>query len=261
MVSNLAILAMVISVILAIGFPIVLVIYFIIKYKRDHKPIMVGVLIYIIFAIILEQVLHGFVFTNSIFSQNPLIYAIYGGLAAGVFEETGRLFAYKVIMKKSRQWKDSIAYGIGHGGIESLIMGISLIPNITYANLINSGKFENSFVDIASKSQLLQIKSTILNKSAILYLLPGTQRVMTLLFQIALSLLVMYALKKRKYIFYVLAIVLHGLVYFPAILYDKGVGNVWIVEIVMIIAGVTSVIFIIRSKKLFLEKSTILTNN
>ena len=41
-------------------------------------------------------------------------------VAAGVFEETGRLLAMKFCMKKDLDKKNAIMYGIGHGGIRFL---------------------------------------------------------------------------------------------------------------------------------------------
>ncbi len=50
-------------------------------------------------------------------SGNPFLYAIYGGLAAGIFEEFGRFFCMITVMKRFMyQRENSIIYGIGHGG-------------------------------------------------------------------------------------------------------------------------------------------------
>ena len=48
---------------------------------------------------------------------NIWFYALYGGIAAGVFEETGRFTAMKFWMKKSLSKESSFMYGVGHGGI------------------------------------------------------------------------------------------------------------------------------------------------
>ena len=54
------------------------------------------------------------------------LYALYGGLAAGLFEETGRLLAFRFILKPHTARITALSYGIGHGGIEAFwVMGLS----------------------------------------------------------------------------------------------------------------------------------------
>ena len=56
-----------------------------------------------LFALILEPVLHNLVLgsaAGAAIQENILLYGLYGGLAAGVFEETGRLMAFRFVLKK-----------------------------------------------------------------------------------------------------------------------------------------------------------------
>src|SRR5699024_12503314 len=96
---------------------------------------------------VLEAILHQAVFFVDIFTtnwlQNPLVYAIYASLAAGVFEEIGRFIGFRFLLKKFRSWKDGIAYGIGHGGIESmLVVGMIALSDIVLSFLIYFGVFD-----------------------------------------------------------------------------------------------------------------------
>ena len=45
-------------------------------------------------------------------------YALFLGFTAGLFEEVGRYLAFTTILKKRLDWKNAVAFGIGHGGIE-----------------------------------------------------------------------------------------------------------------------------------------------
>ena len=47
---------------------------------------------------------------------------LYGGLMAGVFEETGRYVSFKWFLKKETRIQDGLSYGIGHGGIEAMLI-------------------------------------------------------------------------------------------------------------------------------------------
>lgn len=259
MISNMSISAMIISIIIAIVFPLALCIYFRIRYKISFAAIGIGAAIFIVFSQVLEKLLHSYMlYGNSATAdmlKNPIIFGIYGGLAAGIFEEVGRFVGFKFLLKKSREWKDGIAYGIGHGGIESILIGVFLnLNNIIYAKMINAGTFEKTLGQALSASKLEQIKSSLINTPPVLFAASGIERVLALTIQLGLSLLVLYAIKKRKYIFLLLAIVIHALIDSSAVfLQQKGV-NTWAIEGIVLVFAVISIAFIIKSKKLFLTE-------
>jgi len=60
--------------------------------------------------------------------------AIVLGLTAGVCEETARYLTYRFWARGARNWRQAIALGAGHGGIESAITG--LLVAITLVNMI-----------------------------------------------------------------------------------------------------------------------------
>jgi Predicted membrane protein len=68
-------------------------------------------------------------------------YALYLGLFAGLCEETARLVGFKILKRKSKaeDFKGGMALGIGHGGVESVIIGgvvlTSLIVALVYSNI------------------------------------------------------------------------------------------------------------------------------
>lgn len=62
-----------------------------------------GAAAFILFAMILEQLLHSAVLRSpagAVLQGNIWLYGLYGGLAAGLFEETGRLAAFRLLLKK-----------------------------------------------------------------------------------------------------------------------------------------------------------------
>lgn len=70
---------------------------------------------------------------------NIWLYGLYGGLAAGVFEETGRFLAFRFVLRNRTARITSLVYGIGHGGIEAflvagLTMASNLILGVTYTH-------------------------------------------------------------------------------------------------------------------------------
>jgi uncharacterized membrane protein YhfC len=64
-------------------------------------------------------------------------YALYLGLLAGLCEETARLIGFKILKNKAKDFKCGLALGIGHGGVESVIIGGVVLASLLAALLYN----------------------------------------------------------------------------------------------------------------------------
>jgi len=248
MVSGVSMAAMGFSLLLATAVPFAAAIWCVRKYKKSVKNILVGAAIFIVFALVLERSMHVyFLKTNfeiSMILENPWIFGLYGGLAAGIFEEVGRFFGYKILLKGRTEWKDGVAYGIGHGGIEAILVGgLSAAQSLYFSFLINAGSLP---------SALEQIRGVLAGTEPYLFMVSGLERMFALALQIALSILVLYAVRrsKIKYLFY--AVIIHAAIDFPAALYQKGIiSNVWTIEAGLAVIAAICLFFIIRSQKMF----------
>lgn len=255
MVSSAALISMWIGAILCFLFPIIT--FLILKKREDIeiKPVLVGMAIFFIFTQILEKALHMVVIGNNLI-HNYLILSIYGALAAGIFEETGRFVAFKTILKKNHQWKDGIAYGIGHGGMEAWLIGVlGYVQSIVYSNLINSGKFDTilgSKLSASQLEQLKQLKNGLINTTVSDSVIGVLERIFAFGIQMALTMVVLYAIRYRKNIYFFAGILLHALVDFPAALYQmKIITNLYVVEGMVFIMFVIALVFLSRTKKIF----------
>ena len=95
---------------------------------------LVGAGCFIGYALVLEQLLHAAVF--SLFpaiTLYPAAYTAYGCLAAGLFEETGRLMGLSLLCKKDRDLALGVGYGIGHGGGKGRTVDLlALLPGVMH---------------------------------------------------------------------------------------------------------------------------------
>lgn len=67
----------------------------------------------------------------ALLQDHPLIYIIYGLAMAAFFEETARLVFFKWLEKKrSLEKADALAYGLGHGGLELIFLGLTSLLNL-----------------------------------------------------------------------------------------------------------------------------------
>lgn len=226
---------MVVNAILGIAIPIALTWYLVRKHHAKLSTVLIGAGTFFLFALVLESTLHQLVLKGphgDAIMGNTLRYAIYGGLAAGVFEETGRFLSMKFLMKKEPTAPlPGIAYGIGHGGAEMLIIfGITMISNLAVSFLINSGMSGILFAKVPEES-VAQVQAQL---DALQALTPGTlllglwERFSAMLLQLGFSILVWAAVRKGgKWLWlFPAAILLHALVDACAVLLQKSAGMV-----------------------------------
>ena len=249
-VSLLSIIFMVITLLICFLVPIVLAIYFRVKLKADISPFFLGCLIFIVFVLILESSLNRTIllrtgtFGDTIIN-NPWLIALYGGLAAGIFEETGRFIGFKFIMKSKHKTSNALMYGAGHGGIEAiLLVGLTYINNLVFSLLINAGNLRTILGD---KNNLLYDDisklGTIPSQD---FLLAGVERLCAISLHIALSVLIYIAVtrKNKRYLYFV-AVLLHALVNFVTMIASNYVSTL-IVELILILIVFVIVIFVRR---------------
>ncbi len=259
MVSILTILALCFSLLACLVFPIVLCIVFMKKNRPGALPLIAGIVVFILFALVLEQTMHYFILvaipaTATLMANNVWVYAVYGALAAGIFEEGGRFLAFRFALKKTREWKHGVLYGIGHGGIEAILIAApSAINYLVYALMINTGSFDAIIKSSpkATADLLISAKTALLAESSWIFALSGVERICAISIQIALSILICYAVYKKKYILVGLAVLLHAIVDFPAVLAQKGLIPSLAIEGYVVVCAVVALIFILRSRKLF----------
>ncbi len=127
--------------------PVLLAIWLIKKYNVNPVTIIIGAGVFIVFALLLESLMHQIVLkgpAGTTIMGNTLYYALYGGLAAGVFEETGRFVAMKWLLRgRASKALTGIAYGLGHGGIEMLLLfGVSMLSNMVISIMMNGGHLD-----------------------------------------------------------------------------------------------------------------------
>jgi uncharacterized membrane protein YhfC len=255
-VPILSIVFMAISALAGIAIPVILFVIFRKKYKADIKPFFIGCGVFVLFAMILEQVLHIIVLSSDvgeIIKSNAWLFGIYGGLMAGIFEETGRFAAFKTVLKKNNE-KDtnSLMYGAGHGGVEAcIILLIAMISNIVVSLMINNQNIDillTGAVNDAQRQALIINFETLANTPSEHFLMALVERIAAVAIHLSLSVLVWFAAKKggKSILLYPLAILLHTLANAVSVILANYVSNMWIVEGVLYLITACLVIIAIK---------------
>lgn len=234
-VSGVAMAGVICSILLSIGVPVALLIFARKKYQAKVSSFFIGAGTFLLFAMVLEQIMHLLVMQVGGLSadSNPWLYYVYAAAAAAVFEETGRIIAMKFWMKKRLDFSNALMYGIGHGGVEAvLIGGLAGISNLISMVMINSGAIQQSLTALPEelKKQTIEQLSTLWTTSAPLFFVSGIERVSAILLHIGLSLLIYRALRSKKRKTAVLAYGIHFVVDFAAVA-GAAYLPVWVIEI------------------------------
>ena len=246
-VPILSMIFMAIDLAAGVAVPAVLVIGLRKKFHCSMKPFLAGCLIMFMFSVILEQIVHSIILGSSIGStikNNIWLYGIYGGLMAGLFEETGRLFAFKTILRKEQSDDhNALMYGAGHGGFEMFyILTMSMINNLIYSVMINTGSMDK-ITSTLSGNQLEQMNtalSQLTTASPGLFLVSLLERLAALPAQMGLSVLVWFAVKKtgKAKLLYPLAILLHMLIDAVAVILNNYISQILFVELAICLVSV-----------------------
>ena len=241
-VSTLSIAGMTVSLLIAVLLPIVLCIVVRKKTKAKFSSLFLGCATFVVFALVLEQILHMVVLrvTGTTLTGNIWLYALYGGAAAAVFEETGRIITMKFIMKKNLNRENALMYGVGHGGVEAiLIIGLAQISNIATAIMINSNQMGMvlNVLDEKQKAATIESLSTLWTTPGYMFFMGGIERVSAIILQIALSVFVYAGIKQGKKLIVIMAYVLHFTVDFLVVVAADKLP-VMVVEAVLLLASV-----------------------
>ena len=187
---------------------------------------------------IFENLLHRLVLqpqadgTIALMKNAPLLYVLYGIATAAIFEETARYVIFRYLQKKRPLTiGDSLAYGLGHGGIEALFIGISgLLSLFVLAQLVSQGnspllaKLPQATIYYVQKLQAGQI-----------YLL-AFESIIALAIQVFLTFWVWTAVKDKKLGYFLAALGFHALIDLaPALVQVGWLTQPILVEVIILV--------------------------
>ncbi|MGB7604470.1 MAG: YhfC family glutamic-type intramembrane protease [Lutisporaceae bacterium] len=251
MVSNLSMVFMTISMLISILMPIALAIYFYKKKKISLLAVLIGAIVFVVSQLLLRIPMLTFLGTQEWYkamSLNIAFLAVFLGLTAGLFEEVARYIAMKYFMKNRLSWKNGLAFGIGHGGIEAIILvGMTILSNLILSFMINAGVFEATIGAQLAPEAVDQLKSALVNAPSLSFLIAGYERIMAMIIQIALSIIVLYSVKLKKPIYLLYAILLHGVIDSPLVILMGMKVNYWVMELYVTACAALGLAFIIKS--------------
>lgn len=239
-VPSLSIAFMIVDMAAGILLPLFLFFWFRKKYHCSWQAFLTGCLVFLLFAMVLERIVHYLVLqvlpVGPVITGNIWLYGIYGGLAAGLFEESGRYLAFRTVLKKFQDNDaNALMYGAGHGGFEMfLLITLGMLNNLIYSILLNTGNTQ-AVTSALSGDALNTVQAAftqLTGTSPWLFLLSLAERGAALTAQIAMSVLVWFAAKRggKCFLLFPLAILFHFLLDAVAVICSPYLANTALVE-------------------------------
>lgn len=224
------------------------------KYKIRLSVLGLGAVAFFVSSQVLEKIVHLLVLhpqkygSISLMQDHPFLYVLYGIAMAAIFEETARLVFFNWLEKKrTLEDSDALAYGLGHGGLELLYLGIGSLISL----LILFSMLESSNPDLANLLPKTTLETVQSLSGWQVYLL-GVERVLALIMQIGLTIWVYQAVRQKNWLYLVAAYGLHALFDLAPSLSQVGwISNPLLVEGIL---AVEVVLFVYFTKSVFYKK-------
>ncbi|MGB9776413.1 MAG: YhfC family glutamic-type intramembrane protease [Anaerolineae bacterium] len=207
--------AFVVEMLIMLGAPVALWLFLRRKYRAAWGLIAVGALTFV-----LSQVVHiplnwglGLLGGGRGVALWPLpAMAAVAGLSAGICEEVARYLVLRFWRKEARSWAQGLAFGAGHGGIESVLLGLSVLSGFVSMLILRRLGPENLGLSGELLEQTRQQMEAYWAIPWYLPLLGGLERVFAITMHIAWTLLVLQAVVRRNLLWLALAVLAHALV-------------------------------------------------
>jgi uncharacterized membrane protein YhfC len=240
----------VVAILLEVVFPIVLAFWAVRKLGSSWFIVAMGAVAFVLSQVIhiplllvLQPLLQTAGFTGLPPMVNLIFTGLFYGLLAGICEEPMRWLAYKVIKEKGQRPNSSVVLGIGHGGVESVVLvGVSVAATFfTMLSIRSSG--------VAIPGISLEMMQQYFAMDWSLPLAGAVERLSTIAIHISLSVLVWKSVRHRSWKWFLAAILLHTAYNAIAVIMSLSVVGVWIIEAAFIVFAGLSIFWTIRILK------------
>lgn len=176
--------------------------------------------------------------------ESILPVAIILGLTAGLCEELARAVSYW-LLKGARKFEDGMMLGLGHGGIEAMIM----------LGILNAGTLQQLFALRGADLQSMGLSAEqitfigqqmdLFNRSSLLAFASFAERLLAMSMHVILSLIVLAGFQNRKWLGIGAAILYHALVDALAVFTAYRTSNALIIEGVLAASLIPGLIWVV----------------
>ncbi len=170
--------------------------------------------------------------------------AIILGLTAGLCEELARAVGF-YFLKRYRKFEDGMMAGLGHGGIEAMIL-IGVLSAGSIAQIFALKNTDLTTLGLSAE-QLTYLSSQLamLSKSPLLGFTMLIERLIAIVFHVSLSMIVFYAFQKKRWVYIGVAVVYHALVDMIAVVGSATISNTLWVEGIFLLSALPGFLWLV----------------
>ncbi len=171
-----------------------------------------------------------------------LALSIFLGLSAGTFEGVVRYLTFRFWAKDARSWRQGLMVGIGHGGLEAILVGVLGSINFVILLGLREGQFQGILATVPVDQLTLvdQQIEALFSVPAPQALYGAVERVFAIMLHLAASLLVLQAITRRQLRWLAAGILWHAAIDGALVYIFRTWGIVWS-EFVLGLLAVVSV--------------------
>ena len=244
---TLSLVFMAVSAVICLFAPTALAIIFVKWHGAKWRAFLIGAAVFTVFQLLTRLPLLSWMQTTAWFTlfkiTQPILYGLLLAFTAGLFEEVGRFAGIQLLRKPEMlTWDNAFVFGLGHGGMEAFAL-----VGVNYAVM---------FVQVLTGQASSEVLSTVVATPASYFLVAGVERMLAVAMHIGFTMLVFYAVKKKKLIWLVIAIAAHTAVDMVAVMISLGyipVG-IWATEGILAVLAALLVLVTIRFKPLLKQE-------
>lgn len=238
------------NALLMVGIPIFLGVYFFRKLGAEWNTYAVGAatwgITFVLHLVFNAWVLNPFMETMgfSVTSSGlALVWTgILLGLAAGIFEETGRYVVYARFLPKARTWTEGLMLGAGHGGFEAIFFGaLGLYTFLQMIVLKDLPPGQLSALVTPDKLDITLAQISIFWGTPWYdHLLGSLERISAIVIHLSMSLMVLNAVRKKNILWFFVSILWHTLTNALAV-YSMTTWGAYVTEGILILLAIFSI--------------------
>ena len=240
--------------------PILLAFYLTRKFNLPWKLVLAGAVTFVASQVLHIPLVYGLtaLFNNGVLSIPEAWTAVFNavvlGLLAGIFEETARWILFKFSLKNVKTWAEGILVGVGHGGVEALLLGViglvSVVSMIAMRNADLSAFGAPPEQMELARQQVEEFWSTPVYMAFLGFL----ERVFAISLHLSLSVMVLYSVVFRKPVWFWIALLWHAFVDALAVYFLPIIGALGIEAVIGVCAIISlAILFWLRSKFISVE--------
>lgn len=245
--------------------PVVLIAVWKMRTRTSLVPVLAGAVTYLVFAVILQSVPD--VLFSQLVHQNIWLQTGYTALTTALLGGIGTYLTFRFFLLKYPGCEIAVSYGLGYACLDCIaVLGIQNIQNYAFAQMINRKQIDALLESVASDQAAVAsyqaLVKTLKNTNRMELILAGIEQLIFLFLQVALAVLIFYAVRKAGQIrFLWIAMAMQALVIFLTAFYKTALLPRLPVLLCILILTVGVIQLAFRLYKSFPKQEEVVTGN